>query len=106
MLAGRTGALLIAATDNNHQGETYAQRLMVIAREIGCGFERLRPVQVDWNAGLQAATANGQEEKGRREGDRAAACPPAASRVTLRPAAPALDPAGRRGGRGRGVMKG
>lgn len=85
MLAGRTGALLVAATDNNHQGETYAQRLMVIAREIGCGFERLRPVQVDWNAGLQAATASDQEEKGRREGDRAAACPPAASRVTLRP---------------------
>ncbi|MCT4475289.1 DUF3991 and toprim domain-containing protein [Bosea spartocytisi] len=106
MLAGRTGALLIAAPDNNHQGETYAQRLMVIAREIGCGFERLRPVQVDWNAGLQAATASDQEEKGRREGDRAAAFPPTASRVTLRPAAPALDPPGRRGGCRGGVMKG
>ena len=67
-LAGRTGALLVAATDNNRQGETYAQRLMVIAREIGCGFERLRPAQVDWNAGLQAATVSDQEERGRREG--------------------------------------
>jgi len=69
MLAGRSGALLIAATDNNHQGETYAQRLMVITREVGCGFERVRPAQVDWNAGLQAVTASDQEEKGRREGD-------------------------------------
>ncbi len=68
VLAGRTGALLVAATDNNRQGEVYAQRLMVIAREIGAGFERLRPVQVDWNAGLQAATVSDQEERGRSEG--------------------------------------
>jgi hypothetical protein len=32
----------------------------------------------------------------------AAACPPVASRVKLRPASPALDPTGRRGGRGEG----
>uniref|UniRef100_A0A9E8CSA5 DUF3991 and toprim domain-containing protein n=1 Tax=Bosea sp. NBC_00436 TaxID=2969620 RepID=A0A9E8CSA5_9HYPH len=105
-LAARVGALLVAATDNNGQGETYADRLAGIASEIGCGFERLRPVQVDWNADLQAATASDQEEEGKREGDRAAAYPPAASRGKLRPAAPALDPAGRRGGRGGGVMKG
>jgi hypothetical protein len=41
-----------------------------------------------------------------RAGSPPAACPPAASRVKLRPAAPALDPAGRRGGRGGGVRKG
>ena len=34
-----------------------------------------------------------------------AACPPAASRVKLRPAPPALDPAGRRGGRWGGVRR-
>lgn len=107
-LAGYAGSLLVAATDNNAQGESFARRLMVIANEIGCGFERLRPVQVDWNADLQAAAASdgeGKEGEKGREG-RVAACPPAASRVTLRPAAPALDPAGRRGGRGGGVMKG
>jgi hypothetical protein len=79
-LAAGTGALLVAATDNNRQGETYADRLKAMAFAIGCGFERLRPAEVDWNADLQAAPATEQRERqgGRRQS--AAACPPAASR--------------------------
>jgi len=99
MLAVRGGALLVAATDNNAQGDRYADRLEDASIEAGCGFARLRPRSVDWNADLKARV--GGEE--RRRGNPAAACPPAASRVKLRPAAPALDPAGRRGGRGGGV---
>ncbi len=85
-LAAGAGALLVAATDNNRQGETYADRLTAIAVAIGCGFERLRPAREDWNADLQAARAkeqDGEEERDRRYS--AAACPPAASRVKLRP---------------------
>ncbi len=86
-LAARANALLVAATDNNRQGEAYAERLQAMAITIGCGFERLRPAQTDWNATLQAKAAM---EKGEgRRGQPAAACPPAASRE----ASPALrDP--------------
>jgi len=66
-LAASAGALLVAATDNNRQGEAYAARLKTMAIAIGCGFERLRPAQVDWNAELQAAPAIEHEAKGRRE---------------------------------------
>lgn len=66
-LAASSGALLVAATDNNGQGETYADRLKAIAIETGCGFERLRPAQMDWNAELQAAPAIEQEGRARRE---------------------------------------
>ena len=68
-LAARAGALLVAATDNNAQGETYAQRLTGIASEIACGFERLRPVLLDWNADLLAAVGGEKEEKGRTDGN-------------------------------------
>ncbi len=57
-LAAGAGARLIAATDNNRQGEIYAGRLKEMACAIGCGFERLRPMQVDWNAALQARTTH------------------------------------------------
>lgn len=62
-LAAGVGASLVAATDNNRQGEIYADRLKATARAIGCGFERLRPTQLDWNAELQARTAHQQEEE-------------------------------------------
>jgi hypothetical protein len=65
-LAGRDGALLVAATDNNTQGDKYADRLERDAAEIGCAFARIRPGTVDWNADLKARAA-GQEE-GKREG--------------------------------------
>ncbi|PZR77319.1 MAG: hypothetical protein DI537_43370, partial [Stutzerimonas stutzeri] len=40
-------------TDNDEQGEVYADRLRVIAAEAVCEFERLRPPAVDWNAVLK-----------------------------------------------------
>lgn len=53
-LAGRAGVCLIAATDNNAQGDTYAGRLASMAAEEGCTFERLRPDLDDWNEDLRA----------------------------------------------------
>jgi hypothetical protein len=58
-LAGRDDVLLVAATDNNAQGERYADRLESAALEIGCAFARLRPRAVDWNVELKAK-AEGQ----------------------------------------------
>jgi hypothetical protein len=100
---GTPGAQLVAATDNNKQGDIYAGRLLA-----PCWGDRLRrraaaPRGDDWNADLKVRAGSRRNEGGRRP---TAACPPAASRVKLRPAAPALDPAGRRGGRGGGVRKG
>ncbi|MCK1727838.1 DUF3991 domain-containing protein [Bradyrhizobium sp. 142] len=51
-LSARPGARLVAATDNNRQGEIYASRLEMIALEAGCGFDRLRPCADDWNEQL------------------------------------------------------
>ncbi len=53
-LAAREPSKLVAATDNNAQGEIYAGRLRAIADEVGCGFDRLRPTEEDWNQDLQA----------------------------------------------------
>ncbi|MFT4119150.1 DUF3991 domain-containing protein [Bradyrhizobium sp.] len=52
-LSARQAAQLIAATDNNRQGDVYADRLAAIAREAGCAFERLRPTLDDWNEQLR-----------------------------------------------------
>lgn len=52
-LADKPGALLVAATDRNAQGDVYAGRLLALADEVGCGSERLRPVADDWNADLK-----------------------------------------------------
>ncbi|WP_336057386.1 DUF3991 and toprim domain-containing protein [Nitratireductor sp. CH_MIT9313-5] len=49
-LVHRTGAHLVAATDNNAQGETYAGRLRDLAAEAESGFERMCPAADDWNA--------------------------------------------------------
>ncbi|MDX8499138.1 DUF3991 and toprim domain-containing protein [Mesorhizobium sp. VK4C] len=64
-LAAGNGALLVAATDNNGQGDVYAGRLEAVAMEAGCGFERLRPAADDWNEDLRAATE--PEEERRRD---------------------------------------
>jgi hypothetical protein len=53
LLAAREGLLLVAATDNNAQGDVYAERLKAITAEIGCDFERLRPDLEDWNDDLR-----------------------------------------------------
>ena len=65
-LAIRPETQLVAATDNNKQGDIYAGRLLALAGEVGCGAERLRPVAADWNADLKVrAEARGMEEGGR-----------------------------------------
>lgn len=61
-LAARPGAVLIAATDANSQGETFARRLRDIADEVGCDWLRLTPPSEDWNEALKAR----EEEKGER----------------------------------------
>lgn len=53
VLSARSGARLVAATDNNRQGEVYAERLAVIAQEVGCDYQRLRPCADDWNEQLR-----------------------------------------------------
>ena len=52
-LVGTPGLQLVAATDNNKQGDIYAGRLLALAGEVGCGGERLRPAADDWNADLK-----------------------------------------------------
>ncbi|RWI63621.1 MAG: DUF3991 domain-containing protein [Mesorhizobium sp.] len=67
-LAARKGALLVAATDNNAQGDVYAGRLERIAVEAGCGFERLRPAADDWNEDLRAMNEPEKEKRRERKG--------------------------------------
>jgi len=55
-LAARDHTLLVAATDNNAQGDVYAERLEAIALDAECGFERLRPRNGDWNDDLRDGT--------------------------------------------------
>ncbi|KQU95473.1 hypothetical protein ASD12_23460 [Mesorhizobium sp. Root102] len=64
-LAARVGMLLVAATDNNTQGDIYADRLLAIAVQASCDFERLRPQDDDWNADLEhKPDRKGQEGNG------------------------------------------
>ncbi|KFL29749.1 hypothetical protein VW29_03900 [Devosia limi DSM 17137] len=64
-LVNRPGIQLVAATDNNKQGDVYAQRLMTLAGEVGCSAERLRPLADDWNGDLKGmGEAGGMEGKG------------------------------------------
>jgi hypothetical protein len=74
-LASGEGAWLVAATDNNVQGEVFADRLRQMADCAGCDFSRLRPEAEDWN----------EELKQRRERG-TAAYSASASRVKLPPA--------------------
>jgi hypothetical protein len=52
-LASRPGALLVAATDNNEQGEVYAERIAAIGVAASSNFERLKPAREDWNEELR-----------------------------------------------------
>jgi len=63
-LLANPGTHLVAATDNNSQGEAYARRLAVIAVEANRGWQRLRPVSIDWNEDLRATM---REREKRRE---------------------------------------
>jgi hypothetical protein len=64
VLARRPKALLVAATDNNPQGETFADRLRVIADASGCDWLRHRPPANDWN---EAWKFKVREDQRRRE---------------------------------------
>jgi len=63
MLAQRQQARLVAATDDNSQGETFAARLRTIAEEAGCDWLRLKPPAEDWNEALKAKMEARKERK-------------------------------------------
>ncbi|TWG94230.1 Toprim domain-containing protein [Mesorhizobium sp. J18] len=63
-LVMRDNALLVAATDNNAQGDSYAERLRAIATETSRRFERLRPSAEDWNEELRLVRAEKEREGG------------------------------------------
>ncbi|MEP9380070.1 DUF3991 domain-containing protein [Aquabacter sp. CN5-332] len=48
---------LVAATDNNRQGDVYAERIQAIAAEAGARYIRSRPRGDDWNEDLKALLA-------------------------------------------------
>jgi len=61
-LVSRDHAQLVAATDANPQGDSYAGRLRALADEVGCQWLRLRPPAGDWNDVLR--------ERVKKEGER------------------------------------
>ncbi|MBO9195135.1 DUF3991 and TOPRIM domain-containing protein [Rhizobium sp. 16-449-1b] len=48
-LGERPNIQLVAATDNNPQGDVFADRLRALAQDVGCSYLRLRPAADDWN---------------------------------------------------------
>lgn len=58
-LSTQPGAQLVAATDNNPQGEIFADRIEAISIEHGCAFARLRPAADDWNDQLTSSHTAG-----------------------------------------------
>lgn len=99
-MASRPDAHLIAATDANPQGEMFAERLRTLAEEAGCDWSRLRPPVEDWNETLKIRE---KEKRERRSGGVPHSRRPRQGK--LRPAEPALDPAGRDAGGPGDVMK-
>lgn len=53
-LAKRGNTWLVAATDNNRQGDIYADRVRAIAADASARYVRLRPCAGDWNEDLRA----------------------------------------------------
>ncbi|MFK4260042.1 DUF3991 and toprim domain-containing protein [Agrobacterium tumefaciens] len=62
-LASRPGVQLVAATDANSQGDTFAERLRTLAEEVGCDWMRLRPPEEDWNEVLKVRREERMNEK-------------------------------------------
>lgn len=60
--AMRANTRLVAATDNNRQGDVYAERIRAIAAETGATFARSRPRDDDWNEDLMALIRRQQSE--------------------------------------------
>lgn len=67
-LAACPGVVLVAATDANSQGETFAGRLRDIADDVGCDWLRLKPPVEDWNDALKAREDENRERKTRAGG--------------------------------------
>jgi hypothetical protein len=83
-LAQRPGTLLLAATDNDRQGQIYAGRLEALCASAGAAHARLTPRRQDWNRDLAAHRPVAGNEAEDEEAD-----PGAASRfVASRKAAP------------------
>ncbi|WP_457578160.1 DUF3991 and toprim domain-containing protein [Ensifer adhaerens] len=66
-LAARPGARLVAATDANSQGETFAGRLRDIADQAGCDWLRLTPPAEDWNDALRKKVREEKERRGAKK---------------------------------------
>lgn len=62
-IAARGHTRLVAATDNNRQGDLYAERIQAIAAEAGAGFVRSRPRGDDWNEDLKALLARFSDQR-------------------------------------------
>ncbi len=60
ILATRPGAQLVAATDANAQGETFAGRIRLIAEEVGSDWLRLAPPADDWNEAIKEKRKGGK----------------------------------------------
>ncbi|WP_260684810.1 DUF3991 and toprim domain-containing protein [Rhizobium laguerreae] len=99
-LASRPDAQLVVATDANSQGDLFAARLRALAEDAGCDWTRLRPSEEDWNEKLKIRE---KEKREKKEGGVPHSHRPRQGR--LRPAEPALDPAGRDAGGSGGIMK-
>lgn len=63
-LAARPGAVFVAATDNNAQGEIFAGRLRELAEKAGCAWRRMAPSADDWNEQLRTKAKEAEGEGG------------------------------------------
>lgn len=54
---------LVAATDNNRQGDIYSERIKTIAAETGAGYVRSRPRSDDWNEDLKALMSRSKDRR-------------------------------------------
>lgn len=61
-LAKRPNAWLVAATDNNRQGDVYADRVRAIATEASAQYSRTRPRAGDWNEDMKALLKRPEKE--------------------------------------------
>ena len=61
-LAKRPNVRLVAATDNNRQGDVYADRVRAIAAEASAGYARSRPRAGDWNEDLKTLVRRVEKE--------------------------------------------
>ena len=60
--ARRADARLVAATDNNRQGDVYADRIHAIAAEASALYVRSQPRAGDWNEDLKNLVARLENE--------------------------------------------